>query len=363
MQIINIVDSLSARNFGIWNAAMNIAGEVQEEKHSISLWSFSRPDADNDLLRHALVLEGSSRDYVKNLIKTHGLNVTSDVIVTHGCWGKPTTIGYNFARNGFTWVYVPHGMLEPWSMKQKAIKKIVYLHLFEKRMVARSSAIRAVSQSEADNLSELFPQKKIFVIGNGLNIKTLSVPNKIIPRQYLFLGRLHHKKGVLELIEGWLQSNLNNTKNYKLVIAGPDEGELSRILPLISQSSNIHYIGAVYDDAKTKVLSESSFFILPSYSEGFPTSILEAMFFRALCLISENCNFPEAFQNELALEVNPSAGSIASQLEYSKDMPSEKIEKITLKAKNFVIENYSLKSIANRQINLYKPLLAPSNPA
>ncbi|MEJ0030745.1 MAG: glycosyltransferase [Bacteroidota bacterium] len=85
------------------------------------------------------------------------------------------------------------------------------------------------------------------------------------------------------MVEAWHAINSQNN-SVKLIIAGPDEGELKHIQHLIK--GNVEYAGAVYGDGKKKLLNEASYYLLPSYSEGFPTSVLEAMSYGQIPLIS-----------------------------------------------------------------------------
>ena len=45
-------------------------------------------------------------------------------------------------------------------------------------------------------------------------------------------------------------------------------------------------------------------FILPSYNEGLPISVLEALSFGTTCLISENCNMSNLFDTNISLKIN-----------------------------------------------------------
>ncbi len=107
------------------------------------------------------------------------------------------------------------------------------------------------------------------------------------------------KKGIVPLVKAWLQSALLNNTACRLIIAGPDEGELPLIQSLITDATNIEYIGMVSGDAKDKLLASASYYLLPSFSEGFPTSLLEAMEKGAIPVITRGCNFNEVFEQNI----------------------------------------------------------------
>src|SRR5207249_4774582 len=87
-----------------------------------------------------------------------------------------------------------------------------------------------------------------FLAQNGFKpAKKVEWETKKKKKIFLFMARLHHKKGVLPLVKAWLHSPLQNNANYELVIAGPDEDELKKIKPLLAQSDNAIYVGPIYN--------------------------------------------------------------------------------------------------------------------
>ena len=173
------------------------------------------------------------------------------------------------------------------------------------------------------------------------------------------MARLHHKKGVVPLAEAWINSSLFNQENIELLIAGPDDGELSKIKQLLAQhtNANVRYIGAVYGEDKEALLKKAHFYVLPSFSEGFPTSVLEAMQFGVIPLISRGCNFPEVFKHNLGIEVQPAIGSIRQGLEEAMKMNKDQMQKLSLDNTVFVNGHYTLSAIAKQQYELYSSLL------
>jgi glycosyltransferase involved in cell wall biosynthesis len=267
----------------------------------------------------------------------------------------PTRIGIKLKNKGFPWVYVPHGMLEPWSLSQKWYIKYPYFWLFEKKWSLQANLVRAVSQPEGINLQKIYPH--VVYIPNG-NKPPQNLPSKIWnvrPLNFLFLGRLHKKKGLIPLVKSWKLSKLNNDPNYQLIIAGPDDGLLHQLSNELKSSNNILYVGPVFGQAKEQLLKNSHFFLLPSYSEGFPTSVVEAMQYGLIPVISEGCNFPEVFANQLAFKAEPNINSIKNALELV--VATQNIALIADKCQKFATEQFSIEHIADLQYQCYSSLL------
>jgi glycosyltransferase involved in cell wall biosynthesis len=259
----------------------------------------------------------------------------------------------------YKWLMVPHGMLEPWSMQQKWFKKWLYFSLVERRLLAKANVIRAVGSPEFNNLQKML-STKVVLIPNGIPPLDQPLSEKpTSPRHFLFMARLHHKKGLLPMVQAWLKSSLANNNLYLLTIAGPDDGELPALKALLASSgaTNIQYVGAVYGEDKEVLLQRSHFYLLPSFSEGFPTSLLEAMQYGLIPLMTSGCNFPEALKAELAIAITPEENSILQGLNLAAELSSTDINTWGQKAAAFVNQNYNLNHIAELQYKLYRAML------
>lgn len=358
MRVINIVDRLDKVNYGIYNAAV-FTGKHLKETHGVDseIWfpEVAYDPVDLNSCR-AIPLKDNTSKVLKAILNSNRLDPANDIIVTHGAWRFPTRWGHTLQKHGFKWVYVPHGMLEPWSVKQKRLKKSAYLRWFEVPYARNANAIRAVGKPEQEHLREWFSEPVL--IPNGIE-PTARLPfKKGDVQKVLFMGRLHHKKGVIPLVKAWQQSDLYTNPNFELLIAGPDDGELKELKALLSnQPGNIQYLGAVYGDEKKKLLSACSFYILPSASEGFPTSVLEAMQYELIPIITDGCNFPELYEAGIGFRTEQKIEAIRDSLHALQNLSANVLPEQARLAMQFVTANYSLEHIANQQFQLYHSLL------
>ena len=358
LRIINIVDSVEQINYGIWHAVTANAGLLADNNITTELWypekSFNPiPAVTNVPLPFLTITE------LKHIMVGRKLDPKKDIIVTHGAWSYATRWGAHLKKENFKWIYVPHGMLEPWPLQQKRIKKALYLHLIEKRLAKQADCIKAVSMPESVNLRQFFKPALIQFISNGVVYENAPpyFEGRQEPIRYLFLSRLHHKKNLVALATAWLQSGLNNNPKFEFVIAGPDEGELEKLTPLVQQSSNMKYIGSVYDEKKKELFNQCSFYILPSFSEGLPTSLLEAMSYGIVPVITEGCNLPDVFTQNLGVKINTDVNSILEALEATSIWDAQKVADTGLRAKQFIKEHFSLEAVTDLQINLFSNLI------
>ncbi|MFZ4455596.1 MAG: glycosyltransferase [Bacteroidales bacterium] len=352
MKIINIVSSVSKINFGVWNAAIfgtDYLKSVRNVDSELWICSKSATDYEDIAVPHFYFEENrKTKSGFVDWLKGYDSNET--VVVTHGAWLEPTKMGYWAKQKGFKWIHLPQGMLEPHAFKTSTWKKKIYLALFEGRYLKRVDIIRAVSDPEHQNLKCMFP--RIIRIFNGVKTSGESVEKDSKQTIYLFLARLHKKKGIIHLVDAWA-NEMYSRPNSKLIIAGPDEGELEKIQSLIHH--NIEYVGPVFGEDKTKLLERVHYYVLPSYSEGFPSSVIEAMSYGAIPIISEGCNFPQVFEEKLGYEVTTDHRSIQNiftelkNLEFDKQKSQRNID--------YVKNNLSEEVIGEQLYQLYKTIL------
>ena len=119
----------------------------------------------------------------------------------------------------------------------------------------------------------------VLVLGNPIKIQD-SISKKPFNQviSLLFLGSINSKKGIFDLLK-YLQSNIYfKNKQIQLTIGGT--GEVEKLTSLMQDpifQNQINYIGFVTEKSKDEAIRDCDVFILPSYYEGLPVSILEAM--------------------------------------------------------------------------------------
>ena len=359
-KIINLVDRVSSVNYGIWHAAIATSAELKKE-YGIESWLVStsfeesfRPEEFPEL--QVFRANDSSKEEARAFFS--GFDPSECVVASHGSWQFPTRWGSIAAKSGFSWVYTPHGMLEPWSMEQKAWKKIPYFFLAEKPMASKADLVRAVGRPEMANLVKQFPQT--VHIPNGIYSEALSSAEPVNQGlDFLFLARLHFKKNLMPLVRAWAASEIIQQSGAVLRIAGTDDGEKANLLAFLEEhpESRIEFLGPVFGTEKTRQLKKSSFYLLPSLSEGFPTSVLEAAGAGLIPVISRGCNFPEIIEAGGAMESGTSQEEIKKALETAVSLPSAERGRMRQKAIEIISGGFLWEKIAGQQALNFQQLL------
>jgi glycosyltransferase involved in cell wall biosynthesis len=99
----------------------------------------------------------------------------------------------------------------------------------------------------------------------------------LMPIKILFLARLIKEKGIFELVEA-IEKLRDKGFNLELIIAG-DGADFELLKERVKSVSYIRVLGDVQGKEKIALFKESHVYVLPSYTEGLPISVLEAMLF------------------------------------------------------------------------------------
>lgn len=118
---------------------------------------------------------------------------------------------------------------------------------------------------------------------DSLLVEDFSVEEKLqsiptLPKtKILFLARLLREKGVFELVEAFEKVSIE-INNCELIIAG-DGKDYEELKKRVRSNKNIIVTGYVEGQKKIDLYRQSHIYCLPSYTEGLPVSVLEAMSF------------------------------------------------------------------------------------
>ena len=128
--------------------------------------------------------------------------------------------------------------------------------------------------------------EKIEILYNGV-VMTENVKEDYSVHNVLMLGRLGERKGTYDLLKA-MPAVIRSVSDATFYLGGDgDIEECKRIVAEKGLKEHVVFLGWVRDEEKEKQLKTCSTFILPSYHEGMPMSVLEAMSY-GLATISTN---------------------------------------------------------------------------
>ncbi|MDQ3013875.1 MAG: glycosyltransferase [Acidobacteriota bacterium] len=233
-----------------------------------------------------------------------------DLVHIHAVFSHACIAAANACRkHQVPYIVRPLGTLDPWSLKQKRLRKRLFWHLGVKQMLAHASAIHYTTAEEQRLVETTLGLTNGVVIPNGIDFsETLQYRDRQEADDYsvgapyvLTLSRLHPKKGYELLIEAF--ADLKRQKglaDWQLVFAGDGEIEYVNQLKQLARqqglNGNAHFIGWLDGERKAQVLRDASLLALPSHQENFGICLIEAMAYGVPVLVSPHVNLAPEIQ-------------------------------------------------------------------
>ncbi|MEO8112336.1 MAG: glycosyltransferase [Ginsengibacter sp.] len=346
---------------------------------------------DDPFTVHAIGLRKGPWQYNANLISWLLKNFHRfDAVIIHGLWLYPS-YAVNKAINLFKTqrknndevfhipkIFVmPHGMLDPYfqeakGRKLKAIRNSWYWKLIEKHVVNNADGLLFTCEEELRLAHKPFgsyhPKTEINV---GYGIKRppaysakmkdaflAACPSLNEAPYFLFLSRIHEKKGVDVLIKAYAfflnKRTGQGNRLPKLVIAGPgaDSTYGLKLRKLIDGEpglfDNILFPGMLLGDAKWGAYYGCAAFILPSHQENFGIVVIESLACSKPVLISDKVNIWQEIEKAGAGIVgSDSVEGTLELIEVWDRMTNEEKNAMQLNARSLFEEKYTSAAAAS----------------
>lgn len=146
----------------------------------------------------------------------------------------------------------------------------------------KSTAVTTKSKALAEAVKLHVPEVTPHVIYNGVDFDVFTlretVPFSSQAQSLLFVGSLIPTKGVYELIDGFEQAIANNPEmTLRIAGEGGSKGTLQKMISAKSLEHAVTLLGAIPHQSLVGELHNADALILPSYREGVPNVIMEAL--------------------------------------------------------------------------------------
>ena len=306
-----------------------------------------------------------------------------DAIFVRGLWQYHSFGTWCALRgNKLRYFVFPHGMLDPWSKRRfpiKHIKKWLYWPWAEYRVLRDAQAVLFTSEDErilarqsfclyrcreavvsygtAEPAGDLEKQKQAILAKH---------PELIGKRVLLFMSRIHPKKGCDLLIRAFARV-LGGDRDWRLVIAGPDQIGLQKRLTNLSRTlgvaDRVSWTGMLTGDAKWGLLRSAEILALPSHSENFGMVVAEALACGLPVLISNRVNiWREIAEDKAGLVASDTLEGTERLIRTWIDLSADDRHQMSERARQCFCGRFEIKKAATDLIALVSGVNIPSSP-
>lgn len=217
----------------------------------------------------------------------------ADVVHLHGVWHLSNVQIAGLCREaGRPYVVGIHGMLDDWSMAQRAARKRLFLAIFGRRMLEGAARVLCTAPAELEQSRAWYPRGRgivippVFDLGPFTQLPGPDLACEGFPAlrgkgpHVLFLSRLHPKKGADRLIRAMAVLRDRGVP-ASLLIAGSGDGAYERqlrdLVRTLSLGDAVSFLGMVVGMEKVSLYQAADVLVLPASQENFGFVIFESM--------------------------------------------------------------------------------------
>jgi len=312
LKILQLVHTLDPSVGGVATSVLALSRGLARRGHKIDIVVLDDPSAawiaNIDLNVHALGSGLTSYRYSRFLLPWLRQHGDYDRVIVNGIWQYLSFAAWRrYAGSQIPYYVFPHGMLDPWfkeTFPLKHLKKWLYWPWAEYRVLRDAAAVIFTSEEERLQARQSFwlyrCREKVSPLGVEAPPISTSAKSEFLARypqlqntrNFLFLGRLHPKKGCDILLDAF--ARVRSADSISLILAGPDqigwESDLRRQVARLNLTNRVAFTGMLQGTIKQGAFACADAFVLPSHQENFGISVVEALAAGVPVLISNRVN-------------------------------------------------------------------------
>jgi glycosyltransferase involved in cell wall biosynthesis len=220
----------------------------------------------------------------------------AETVLFHGFYQFHLILVLLLRKNSNVYI-MPHGTLEEYETKHSRLRKYAFRILF--KFLSKDVAIKFLlaSKSEKKGVLKCFPNKKVAVVGLGINLEEIIIRKKEYlnePIKLICLSRIAQKKRIDIVIR--CLSLLPRNKFHLDILGNGDSNLLRKLQNLVHEleiDAEVSFLGFVGGNMKYHFLSESDILLLPSENENFAVAAAEAVASGVPVVLSKHVAFSE----------------------------------------------------------------------
>jgi glycosyltransferase involved in cell wall biosynthesis len=263
------------------------------------------------------------------------------------------------------------GMLEPWALSHKRLKKKLAWWLYQRRDLKHASCHHTTGGAEGLNVQNLGLGVPVVTVPNGVDVpeeRPWPLGSGVVKavrrrRTALFLGRIYPIKGLPMLVEAWARVRPGG---WLLQIAGPDEAghqkEVERAVTAAGLDEVVSFIGPVGPEMKKSAFFDADLFVLPTHSESFGMVVAEALAHGLPVLTTTRAPWSILREGGCGWWVDATVDGIADGLRQATRLNSDTLRSMGAKGRALVNAKFSWKHVADLMLLTYEAILTDKMP-
>jgi glycosyltransferase involved in cell wall biosynthesis len=172
------------------------------------------------------------------------------------------------------------GELDPFTLTQHSKRRKAWVLWAIRSFAGRHPVFHSTCDEETGYIRDAFgPDTRIVQIPNFIELP--EPVERSAGKYLLYIGRIHPKKGIDNLLRALAATEAFLQSGYVLKIAGketpPYHQELRRLVTTLNLDSRVEFLGQVEGAAKQQLLADAFWTFMPSHTENFGLVVLESL--------------------------------------------------------------------------------------
>ncbi len=304
------------------------------------------------------IADGVSVVDVRDFISSK-LEFSPDVVHLHALWSPFLRRVRNMAiSSGTPLIWSTHGLTAPWAMRYKWWKKLPVWLLYQKRHLIHANLVHSTTALEAGWNAGLGIKRNVVIpLGTSEYPDESVVEKKIL----LFVGRVHPVKGLENLVRAWKLSCDSGVAGWELRIAGPDQNGYKGFLELLVQelglNESVEFAGPLYGHELSRQYDECACLVLPSFTENFGATVVDALAHGKPCIASTFTPWDELPMRNCGWHVSNEPATLASAIVEMASMDSAARREMGSRGRRLAEEKYTWKAVVEKLERAYVQVL------
>lgn len=188
------------------------------------------------------------------------------------------------------------------------IKEIAQMNSLEWKLISKAmklaSKVMTLDNMTYQTIKEYMPLINVVNVPNPIELFDMPKPINCNNRTIMYLGWVIKTKGIEELLVAWDRIHKRHN-DWTLRLVGPYEENYKKKLEAKFPFDGVIFYGERSHNKAMEILNNSDIFVLPSYTEGFPNVILEAMALSKPIIASRVGAVPEILSSDSGILIEP----------------------------------------------------------
>lgn len=334
MKILQITPYYLPHTGGIERYVYNLSQYLISQGHTVDIATANMPESSDKetvegvtIYRYPNLCTLMGNPIITNLSDLKSRMKEYDIVHIHGVYTYAALRTALFlGRKHQQKVFLTHHGRVVYPNSPKNILAKIYEQVFVRFVLNRVDKAVVLSESDREHFFSLgMPKDKISIIPNGIDTKVFVRPDSQQLEEFknrlgvkspiiLYLAVISERKGIFDLIRAF--ENINDNKYTLLVVGdGPDKGRAVELAESLNLTDRIIFTGKLSFSDLICAYSSAEVYVLPSYFEGMPTTVMEALVLGCPVIATDIPGVKDNFKDVATLVPPGDATTLAKTIE------------------------------------------------